>query len=43
VSVFEREMQLRPGVELRAYASAALWEAWKRREAEVPEAAPGPR
>jgi hypothetical protein len=27
VSVFDREMELRPGVELRAYASAALWEA----------------
>jgi uncharacterized protein (TIGR03663 family) len=43
VSVFEREMQLRPGVELRAYASAALWEAWKRREAEEHETARGPR
>jgi hypothetical protein len=39
VRVFEREMQLRPGVELRAYASAALWEAWKRREAEAHGAA----
>ena len=39
VSVFDREMELRPGVELRAYASAALWEAWKRREAEAHEAA----
>jgi uncharacterized protein (TIGR03663 family) len=43
VSVFEREMQLRPGVELRAYASASLWEAWRRREAEAREAVPGPR
>jgi uncharacterized protein (TIGR03663 family) len=32
VSVFEREMQLRPGVELRAYATAALRDAWTRRE-----------
>lgn len=39
VSVFDREMELRPGVELRAYASAALWDAWKRREAEAHEAA----
>ena len=39
VSVFAREMQLRPGVELRAYASATLWEALKRREAEAREAA----
>jgi len=39
VSVFDREMELRPGVELRAYASAALWEACKRREAEAHEPA----
>jgi len=43
VSVFEREMQLRPGVELRAYASAALSEAWKRREAQAHAAAVGGR
>jgi hypothetical protein len=43
VSVFGREMQLRPGVELRAYASATLWEALKRREAEAHEAAVGAR
>jgi hypothetical protein len=39
VSVFDREMDLRPGVELRAYAAATLWDAWKRREAEGPEPA----
>jgi uncharacterized protein (TIGR03663 family) len=38
VSVFDREMELRPGVELRAYAAAALSEACKRREAEAHEA-----
>jgi hypothetical protein len=43
VRVFEREMQLRPGVELRAYASAALWDAWKRRQAEAHEPAAAPR
>jgi hypothetical protein len=43
VSAFEREMQLRPGVELRAYAGAALWEAWQRRQAEAPEPAVGAR
>jgi hypothetical protein len=34
VSVFERPVELRPGVELRAYASARLWEAFRTREAE---------
>ena len=43
VSVFAREMQLRPGVELRAYASAALRDAFKRRAAEARESAAGPR
>ena len=43
VSVFDREMELRPGVELRAYASAALSEAWKRRQAEAHEPAAGER
>jgi uncharacterized protein (TIGR03663 family) len=43
VGVFERQMELRPGVELRAYASAALSEAWKRRESGAHEAAAGGR
>jgi len=39
VSVFDREMDLRPGVELRAYAAATLLDAWRRREAEGHEPA----
>jgi hypothetical protein len=43
VSAFERTMELRPGVELQAYASASLWDTWRRREAEAHEPASDPR
>ena len=39
VSIFERPLELRPGVELRGYASASLWEDFRRRD--TPAAAPG--
>jgi uncharacterized protein (TIGR03663 family) len=39
VSIFERPVELRPGVELRGYAAAGLWEDFRRRE--PPAAAPG--
>ena len=32
VSIFERAVELRPGVELRGYASASLWEEFRRAE-----------
>ena len=34
VSIFERPVELRPGVELRGYAASRLWEEFRRREAE---------
>jgi uncharacterized protein (TIGR03663 family) len=41
VSIFERPVELRPGVELRGYAAGGLWEDFRRREAEA-GAAVGP-
>jgi uncharacterized protein (TIGR03663 family) len=39
VSIFERPVELRPGLELRGYASARLWEDFRRREAAAAETA----
>jgi uncharacterized protein (TIGR03663 family) len=36
MSVFERPVSLRPGVELRGYASGALWDEFRRLEAASP-------
>jgi uncharacterized protein (TIGR03663 family) len=35
VSAFERPLELRPGLELRAYAAASLWERFRAAEAEA--------
>jgi hypothetical protein len=43
VSIFEQPVELRPGVELRGYASAGLWEDFRRREAPAPAAPEPPR
>jgi hypothetical protein len=40
VRVFDHLVELRPQVELRAYAAAPLWEALARRQADAPESAP---
>ena len=42
VSVFDRPVELRPGVVLRAYATQALWEACQRHEADARAPAPRP-
>jgi uncharacterized protein (TIGR03663 family) len=36
VSVFERPVELRPGVELRGYAQSSLWDQLQRLEADTP-------
>jgi uncharacterized protein (TIGR03663 family) len=36
VSIFERPVELRPGVELRGYAAASLWEEFRRLEGAGP-------
>jgi hypothetical protein len=43
VSIFERPVELRPGVELRGYAANRPWEDYRRLEAEPGAPAPGPR
>jgi len=43
VSIFERPVELRPGVELRGYAASGLWDVFRRREAEPAAAATGGR
>jgi uncharacterized protein (TIGR03663 family) len=43
VSLFERPVELRPGVELRGYAANGLWEEFRRREAESKAPSPGSR
>jgi uncharacterized protein (TIGR03663 family) len=43
VSIFERPVELRPGVELRGYANGRLWEDFRRREGEPAAAATGAR
>jgi uncharacterized protein (TIGR03663 family) len=40
VSAFERPLELRPGLELRAYAAASLWERFRARQAEADSRAP---
>ncbi len=35
VSIFERPVELRPGVELLGYAQNTLWQEFRRREAEA--------
>jgi len=42
VSIFERPVELRPGVELRGYAASHLWEAYRQLEVEPEAPAPGP-
>lgn len=36
VSIFERPVELRPGVEVRGYAAGSLWDNFRRLEAEAP-------
>jgi len=36
VNIFERQVELRPGVELLGYAQNTLWQEFRRREAEAP-------
>jgi hypothetical protein len=36
VSIFERPVELRPGVELRGYAAKSLWDDFRRLEADSP-------
>lgn len=43
VSIFDRPVALRPGVEVRGYAARRLWEEYLRREAERPAPVPGGR
>ena len=40
-SIFERTVELRPGIELRGYAARTLWDDWLRLEA-ASSASPGP-
>jgi uncharacterized protein (TIGR03663 family) len=42
VSIFGRPVELRPGVELRGFATARLWETFLAREAAAAEAKPTP-
>jgi uncharacterized protein (TIGR03663 family) len=42
MSLFERPVSLRPGVELRGYAAATLWEDMRRLEAAAGSSSPGP-
>jgi uncharacterized protein (TIGR03663 family) len=43
VSIFDRPVELRPGVEVRGYAANGLWEEYRRREAEAVADAAGVR
>jgi hypothetical protein len=38
LSIFEREVELRPQVELRGYAAGGLWDEFRRLQAETPKA-----
>jgi uncharacterized protein (TIGR03663 family) len=42
-SIFERPVELRPGVELRGYAASSVWEDYRRHEAEPNVPVPGVR
>jgi hypothetical protein len=41
VGIFNRRMELRPGVEVRAYATSRLWADYRRLETDPPVPAPG--
>jgi hypothetical protein len=42
VSIFEEPVELRPGVELRGYATKTLWDDFRRLELEPPDPEPRP-